>query len=360
MFVKSIKVEKKIIDKSKLSGETQKLLPDMSILVPNYVEIVLESMHIGAANALRRVISDEVPVKAMNVPLSNIITNDVFIVNDFVQSRLRQIPILQSIPFDTKFSIDVSNTTAGIIEVTSADLICESKNGSKLKPKDIMYETFVLTELNPSRYITIKDVIIDAGYNWQYGGYKIATNVALIPLDQQPFDPYEVANINIGSVNTGNINNKNKVKAALADPRKHRLSFHTTGNIDIKELFILACDEILTRLERVILEIKNGYNTIQEKGSTSNAVKTEQRKIGYLQIENEGDTIGELIKRTVNDLFSDVKIITGITNPVDHSLKIQIESGSINSNGSEELNIAVNECIKQFKKIREEFKAAKI
>ena len=362
MFVKSIRVEKKKFNLSKLSGETQKLLPDIDVCTPNYVEITLDSMHIGIANGLRRVISDEVPVKAMNVTLPNINTNDVFIVKDFVQSRLRQIPLLQNVPPELKLQLEISNTTPGIIEVTAADLTVKSSSGNvKIsRPGDIMYDTFVLTELNPERFISIKDIFIDVGYNWQYGGYKIATNVALVPLDQQPFDPYE-----------NNINDKS-IKAALADPRKHRLTFHTTGNIDIKELLILACEEIIIRLERFIKEVQNNFHTVESPvfdaglrpvittSKEENKNKKDYRKLGYIKIENENDTIGEMIKRTVNDLFSDIKIITGITDPVEHSLKIQIEAANVSSDGSEELKIAASECIKQFKKIKDEFKAAKI
>lgn len=372
MFVKKVVVTPKKYDTKALSPEVAAKLPGGKLPLSNFVEITLESMNIAAANALRRVISDEVPVKALNCNMNDIITTDVFIVRDFVQDRLRQIRISQDVDDDCRFKLEVVNNTPIIKVVTTKDLIPLTKT----KAEDIMYDTIPIIELNPGKSIVIKAITIDKGYNWQYGGYKVATNVALVPLDQKMFDPY--------------INDKDPgVKAGLADPRKHRLTFCTEGNIQINKLLTLACDEILLRLERVLKELDSNFYTIDMKSGGVKEDKNtgfvrgdapyedkntglskgedsyedgnirEIRNIGFLEIKNENVTIGALITKTIDDLFDDIRGVKYEDNPINRRLTIVTEAAANKGSGKKEIGIAAEECIKQFKKIREEFMRVK-
>lgn len=79
-------------------------------------------------NAIRRVLIDTmVPAKYLDVAEENIITDDKRIIPEYIKYRLSLVPIHQSIPVGTTFSLSVINNHSVPIDVYASDLVGPTK-----------------------------------------------------------------------------------------------------------------------------------------------------------------------------------------------------------------------------------------
>lgn len=279
----------------KVPDKYKKLLP--SVLHPQHLEMRIDGVSNAVSNALRRTISCELPVLHLSVEYENIITDDRFIIPEMIIKRLRMIPIDQSIPQDTKFRLDITNTTHMVMDVKSSEIVQDIRRPGKspLKPIRAFNETFTLLTLRPGASINIKNIVLatEYGYNSGYGMCALACNVASIALDQVPMNNY---------TNEG-------VPAAMSNPRSWKLSFNTNGSMDAKQIVIAACDNIIMRVNNV----HDMLYTVENVGDEY-----------ILNIDGETDTIGNLFMRTISDLFPDIRAVSYSTASVGRRCTIRI------------------------------------
>lgn len=285
-----------------------KYLP--TVLTPQSVSFELHGVNIAIANGIRRVIEGEFPTKSLNFDIDgdNFETNDPFVLNDFIRTRIRCIPVHQSIKKDSVFSIDVLNTSHQNIEVKS----------SAIKPNPKLFdETISITELLPNKYIKIKKIYVDEGQSRFYGGFTVSSGSACVVLDVKPLNMYT----------------RSGTPASEADPRSFRITFDTNGTIEPKKIVTQSCDEIIKRLAHI-------------KGMLYKLVKTED--IHQLRVEGENDTTGNILMKTICDIFPDIPSCVYLVNLIDKSMTINLRT----SDPVDVLESAIAEATKILEKIK--------
>ena len=281
-----------------------KLLPKN--LQREKVSFVLNGVNTAVSNGLARTICDELPVIAMFVPLSNILTTDPQHLEEMIAKRLRLIPLDQATPRDAVFSLDAINDSPVLRDVKSSEI--------KYKGKTLPFnETFTICTLAPGCMISIRDIVIheDYGYVKKSGMHVVAYATESIPIDVKPFDmeAYYAKGRTITDDMTADDMAKYGTPTRLANPRQFRVGFCTNGTMPAKRIVIAACDEIIKRLQAV--ESKLDMITNGE--------------IGYvLSLPGESDTIGNLYMRTIIDLYPEVDFVKYTVSRFERSVDITV------------------------------------
>lgn len=112
------------------------------------------------ANAIRRVIQGELDVKCLKVTVSDIKTDDVYIICDELAGRIGCIPIDQDIPVGTEFALNVANSDNQRKVILSSSI--QLKPNSKVK-EAWFAETVNLFQLNAGKYIEISSIRVVSG-----------------------------------------------------------------------------------------------------------------------------------------------------------------------------------------------------
>lgn len=280
----------KVVDISpKLTGDAAKLLP--TVLKPQYCEFNVRGANAKIANGIRRVVSSGVKAIRLTFDLEDYETNDPFAkLNDLFQTAVRSIPIKQNTPRNTVFSLNIKNNTEALITITAGDI-----QSSDPKVKNIFDDNTPLLTLESHKYLKIKRIFIDEGYEYEHGTFCLSSAARSIPLDQTPYNMYT----------------KTGVSASVADPREHKIAFETHGQIDPLRLVLMACDEIIERLEKA----KKMLYTLTEVGD-----------FHQLTIDGEDYTIGMIVFHTVCDLYPKISAIAPDFDPNNKVLKIRLRA----------------------------------
>lgn len=253
----------------KVPAEFQHLLP--TVFSPESFSLELHGINVAVGNALRRIIMGGIPVFCLDFDMGTLRTNDEFVLEDLLRTRINLIPISQRIDPGLTFSISASNPTESILSIKSISI--DIKGGKGGKKEKLFNETFDIVDIAPSRSLTIPEIRPIRGYGNENARHVCAFRAALIPLDQIPFDQF---------TGTG-------VPSALSDPRSHRLSFCTNGNVDPKWVLETACSEILGIVERARKYIPS--------------VQT-QDGLSSVAFEGFDDTLGNLLLKTAYDVYT--------------------------------------------------------
>jgi len=316
--------------------ELKKYLPKN--LVPQKIEFILSDANNAIANALRRTITGESPVNILDVQISDIVTNDPFIIQEMIISRIRMIPLLQSCHVNNEFELIVENNSVEDREIKSGEIKYRARNSGEhdkgaRKMRDNLgesaplpfNETFTLFTLHAGNQIKISPIkiITEYGFNEGFGMCALGINAVSWPIDVD-------------------INNTPSSLSALKKncPKKWRVSFITNGIAPGKEIIDLACNEIIKRLYS-LLSILFQFTVIDE--------------INTLDVPGESHTIGNLIIRTIYQMEQDNNLdISAYTYSADifsRGIKFRIKySGDI----IELFENIINYNIEIFKKIRYE------
>ena len=151
---------------SKLLSDNPSLIPE---LPHSQLSFKIKNTKSSLVNAIRRCMSDELLVKALTTDMSNIQTNDKFVLNDLIQSRLQLIPLLQSINKDIKFSLNIHNNTTQNMSVKTNLLI-----NTDTKDKKIYFnQNIKLCNLKPNTYLNISDIYVNKDYGLTNNMYNI-------------------------------------------------------------------------------------------------------------------------------------------------------------------------------------------
>lgn len=317
-IVEKPKISKiKIVDISpKLEGDAAKLLP--TVLRPETCSFQLDNVSVAIASGIRRVILSGVRAKRLTFELDDYKTNDPHArLHDFVQNRINSIPIMQSIDDATQYSIDIKNDSPIEIEVMTSDL--KVVKGSK---KPMFDETIPIVTLQPERFLQIDNIFVESGYEYEHGTYCLTDAAKALSLDVEPYDMY-----------TGK-----GVSSSESDPRSHYIEFNTNGTIDCKKIVADTCDTIIQRLKK----IRDLSYTMVE--------------IGYshvLAIIGEDDTTGEIIAKTMSDIYPEIEGVTQNSKgtPPTSTMTLTI----IDSDPDDKLKVTIKYAIDQLEIIKKSF-----
>jgi len=283
-----------------------------NLLVPEQVNFELLNVNLGIANGIRRTIMSEILVRSLHFERADFESTDPFHIIDMIEQRINIIPILQNTSPDAVFSLSITNNSKYEIEVRSQDIKIVS--GCKKLP----FNNFVLCTLQAGKTISISKIKIREGYGYNNSGaFSVAFLTACTPLDETPYTIFNNKSIggtvdvstgantgaNTGAktnINTGTsqlINNTNSVQSSMSNPRHHLIKFTTNGTLDTKLIVERALTSLVSRLEKTREDIEEfSKNNILHKN-----INNEQQFI----INNENDTIGNIIARTIYDISED-------------------------------------------------------
>lgn len=129
----------------------------------------LSNVHYSYANAFRRVLLDEMKTKKMTFDNNDFETTDAYLLYDFLQSRLIQLPLDQKCPKNEKFHIEVENSSLDPINVMS----------SQFKSKYIP-DTFRICQLNSNCKLKVT-CHIEEKFGFEDEKHTIVSSVTILP-----------------------------------------------------------------------------------------------------------------------------------------------------------------------------------
>jgi DNA-directed RNA polymerase subunit L len=278
----SLNVHESIIKDKTLAG----LIP--TTLIPQHIEVVISGINNAESNAIRRTMACELPVIGLECEYSDIQTDDMHIIPELIQKRILSIPVDQTIPLNTTFSLEYLNKTPVPFDIKTSQLKTQSKN-------KYFNDTITILTLAPEKYIKISNIKPTSNYGFieGHGMNVVAVNTASICMDVDPINVYE----RIG------------VSSHITDPKVWKLSFNTNGTMDPKKILIASCNNIIERITAV--------NTLIP---SINAIDDQYILIIY----GESHTIGNLLTKNIVDMYPAIKIVTYNVNSVERSVTIRI------------------------------------
>jgi len=242
------------------------------------------------ANAIRRTLMAEMPIKYLTASLSDIVSTDPYIIGEAIRKRLEMVPISQSISVDSVFSLKFENTTDGVVDVLS-DLI---KLNGVASTKDIM-PMVPICDINSGTTFTINDIHVIEGY-----GFDNA-RVSIGPIG------YEILDIDMTK------------SSLMVEPDKFRLELNVAGVHNPVELVRAAIDGLITRLDAIDYD-----NSIIEFDVYKLTINNETHSIGKLlswYVYKIEPTIDYCAARTLHP--SERIVVIDIRHPSAHDLCIK-------------------------------------
>jgi len=250
----------------------QKYLP--TVLFPQRISFEVSPVSNAVSNAIRRTVACELPVWRMSTEYANVTTNDAFIIPEMVIQRLRMIPVDQTISVGTTFDIAASNNLTYERDVKSSEMQTKGRSGLPFNG------TYTLFTLKPGKTIKITNIKLESAHGFEpgYGMHTVAVNASSVAVDQIPINTFEK---DLGG----------GIPSSMSDPRKWKVSFTTNGDMHPKAIVIAACNNIILRVQAV--------QDILQSMTTS----TDEYN---LVIPGENHTVGNLLMRTILDLYPDI------------------------------------------------------
>ena len=191
-------------------------------LVNRTLTFELRDANCALANAIRRTLMSEMPIKHLTVSLTDIKTTDPYVIGEAIRKRIEMIPVSQSIDEESVFAIRFENNGDEYVDVLSSEI----KLNGVASTKDIV--PFIpICDINSGTSFTINDICVVESYGFDNSRVSIG-RVAYEILDQD---------FNIPSV--------------TATPTKFRMELETPGIIDPVEMVRKAIDNLLTRLDAI-------------------------------------------------------------------------------------------------------------
>jgi DNA-directed RNA polymerase subunit L len=293
-------------------GVDPSLLKDKSLahliptrLIPQHCEVTISGVNNAVSNGIRRTIACELPVFALNCEYADITTNDMHIIPEMIQKRLMQIPIDQKIQ-DIVLELEIVNKGPVAIDIKTKDFrIVKGDRGGRP-----FNDTLTLLTLAPEKYIKITNIRLtrDYGYIEGHGMQVLAINTVSVCTDQIPINMYASWTAEKDGENKPNTEPVG-IPSRLADPQVWKISFNTNGTLDPKEILQMACDNIIERLGVVTDLLPNIENNDDQY---------------ILTIHGESHTIGNLLMKTICDMYPDIKMVTYNVMSVERQVTIRV------------------------------------
>jgi DNA-directed RNA polymerase subunit L len=237
--------------------------PKMCPMFPaTMTTFMLDNVNAHISNALARAIGGEMPTKILDCELSDIATDDEFIIHEMVRSRLRMLPLQQSCKIGAKFTLNVTNSGLELIDVKSSEL-----QGAFLA----FNQNVTLFTLKANKYCKINAHVIETyGYIAEYGQAVQGVNVASIPQDMAVCE---------SSTSTSNVT-------------EWMIKFTNNGTAKPPTIISAAIAHIIDRLQAITWQF----------------VTENDMAIAY--IYNESETIGAMLLKEIIKQNPDIEYVT--------------------------------------------------
>lgn len=278
-----------------LDKEIAKLLPNT--LFPEHISFRLSPVSNAISNAIRRTVECELPTLAMYTEYDDTKTNNEFIIPEMVHKRLRMIPIDQKTSPDAIFSLYAINDTPTVRDVKVSEMKIVSGGSSRPIKKLPFNETYTLCTLEPGKSIKISNIKVQKTFGFVAGdGMSVmAVHATSLAVDQKPINVMDQSSDGIPS--------------RVANPQVWDVAFSTNGTMPAAEIVIMACNNLIERIQ----SLRDMLYLITNNGDYYEFI-----------IDGESDTIGNLLVRTICDMFPDVDCVTYKTSIFSRSVTIRI------------------------------------
>lgn len=223
----------------------------------------LKESNCSLANAIRRTLISEMPIKHLTASLTEIKTTDPYIVGDAIRKRIEMIPISQSIDEHSVFALRFENDADSYVDVSSSEI---KLNGIAIS-KDIT--PFIpICDINSGTSFSINDIHVVESYG------------------------FDNSRVSIGRVAYEIINHDFALSSINSNPTCFRFEVETPGVINPSEMVVKAIDNLINRLDSI-----DFGNSVVEFD------------IYKLTIPNETHSIGRLLSWYVYQLEPTIKYV---------------------------------------------------
>lgn len=261
------------------------------------VQFDLVGTNVGVANAVRRAVSLEIPTYSLNFSEEDFNTDDPYILIDLIQSRIRCIPIDQSI--SPKATFTLSARAAEIpLRVYTRDIVMLGKGKSKGKGKETAAAlpfngNIHLFTLQPTRKLELAKIYVEQGTGLNFAGHAVAFNAVSLWKDEEIFSMYE----------------KSGKLSSEINPRNFTIRFNTNGTMRAQDIVIAACNSIIGRLE----SLRGAIPTIESDGD-----------LHLVILPGESHTIGNLVISTICELYPEIAAATYFVDEYNSILTLKL------------------------------------
>lgn len=302
----------KIISSSSSSIQLDKtpyaaLSKSVPSIVNKTLTFELSGTNCAMANAIRRTLMSEIPVRHLTVSLTDIKTTDPYVIGETIRKRIEMIPISQSTNRDAVFAVRFENNTDEYIDILSSEI----KLNGMVQTKDVL--PFIpICDINSGTSFSINDIHVVESYGYDNSRVSIG-RVAYEILDQDFSRP-----------------------SLTSTPSTFRLEIETPGIYNPTELVLKALDGLTERLDAI-----DYSKSIVEFG------------IYKLSIMNETYTIGKLLSWYIYQAEPTIKYVASrVPHPSQRECIVDIHHPS-----GKELCMKAVESIKvDLKALRKAFK----
>ena len=254
------------------------------------------------ANALRRVLLEDIPVKCLDVIYDDISTNDEFILTDKLIKNINLIPIQQDVDEKTKVSLSIENNTDDIIDVRASDLKCNKT----LIPND----NILLCRLRPKKHLKLSNIGISVGFAKDDASkYSLLNNISYDILDMKSYDQF-----------TGQ-----GQRSIETNPQEFMISFETCCNTTPRQVIDKMINSLMNKLfktEQYLAKYENTDETYYTEGFSVDI----ENDLYIYNIHNEYYTLSKLLAHQCYLLDNNVPFCVGTIDRYDNNIaKIKIK-----------------------------------
>lgn len=307
--------------------------------IPHRVTFTISNTNSSFANALRRTLISEIPVRCLEVDERKIVTDDPYALNDFIIKRINLIPINQAHNSDNlDISLFAMNKTNKVIDVWASDITITQNKKPVDVTKLIPDPNVPLFALHPGKSIKITDLYIATGTAKQNAAkFSLLSNVSYDILDVEPYDMF-----------TGQ--GKRSIET---NPTSFKISYTTSANIDpkkvmqaVSDVLIAKCELFQERLSAYVTSGKTEYYEADGLKVTTGDFHAYTFLDGYI-------TMGTLLAHAGYALDPSVSYITSTIDRYDNEFAIiKIKHPTPNKLLADSIRL----CIEQLQKIKTYFK----
>ena len=317
-----------LLNKPEIIKKAKELMTDRE---EHVISIDVLNVYPAIVNGIRRILIDELPIKALDFDIGIVTTTDEFIIAAELRDRIRFIPINQDIPENTTFQIsEISKSELNIIYssvfkskyIPSKFRLAELKLGSHLNipiikvvtgmgrddsmfslTADIFYETLDYKDVdiinNKGNRLTIRVKTSDILEKGETEGSVFDKKILIYPtanhktiLSAEDNDRIKLAKYD--KVLTKEIEEQSSL---MVEPENYRLNIYLNGNITPENVIPTVCDNIIGRLRKVSDAIKNNLSNVEI--SLNPIEHPSINTVWVLKIFGETHTIGQLIAQAI-------------------------------------------------------------
>lgn len=303
---------------AKIIEANLQLLPQLS---HKRLQFNLTDSNEAFANSIRRILTNELEIKAFYINTVDIISNDKYILNDIIKDRIEMLPLLQDVDDNLSISIKITNKTTDIMDIMSYDIISQKKK--------TICNNMLICQLNPGKYIEFNNITVKKNKGIVNGKFSLCTV------------QYEEINIDMDNVLTLN-----------HDSTDFELIIKTNGNIEFKQMLDMLVYNIEYRLTIIKNNILNYDNSVKHIILDDEFYIFKEYDITKYHINAEFHTIGNLLTKYVFLIDKNIELVNY---NIIHILKNKIILNVKHPNANDIVCKAIDNIINDFKLFRKSF-----